>query len=525
MESIHQKATPSTRTRIVERMGCSCSYKLIRRVWLPSAFLAALLWRTFALGRTFTHGIDTYLGVENKDVRIAIKATAIHAPADIDAIPQFTDNMLGDNVSLPPDFSVCPFNYTAYWDHALNLALSSLRKEESLNLAPRSSSPCPKVFVYDLTQTPELIDSPIESSIANIFGRIVKEQKKYKVYTVKKSQQYTFPLILEHRLRNSEECRTLDPEEADLFFVPILTAPKTATEWSRACKKIKANTTLLSALPYLDSSNACRHFFAFGKGHYNGEHCSGWFADPIEELKPSFRLAYSHFDFDKNKGNHLRLASDAETKARYPNLVSVPYPSSVHFWNDTDVASLPQFTTSHNRTVLMSFVGEDSHGDKEVRRNITKMCEGYSDNSVCGVSIRTRSKEKFESLLSKEKSKAFFCLEPAGDSPWRKGLSDSITLGCIPVLFSDLTDDVAPFHWKSWKDRSRVLIPRKAFVSGCVDLKTLLQSIPPQLVDLFQKTLREKARMFQYSVNDDQEDGIRVILDSLLKEASQRCPK
>ena len=173
----------------------------------------------------------------------------------------------------------------------------------------------------------------------------------------------------------------------------------------------------------------------------------------------------------------------------------------------------------------MSFVGEDSHGDKEVRRNITKMCEGYSDNSVCGVSIRTRSKEKFESLLSKEKSKAFFCLEPAGDSPWRKGLSDSITLGCIPVLFSDLTDDVAPFHWKSWKDRSRVLIPRKAFVSGCVDLKTLLQSVPPQLVKLFQKTLREKARMFQYSVNDDQEDGIRVILDSLLKEASQRCPK
>lgn len=535
MQIIHQRPTPSPRrnktsraTRsppsssrrirpllsnsIVETLGCS--YSLTRRVWLPSAGLVALLWGAFTLAST--NGIEKNFGGENKDIRITIEAT--QASVDVDAVPQFTDNMLGDFSS--PDFSVCPFNYTAYWNHALNLALSSLRKEESLHLAPRSSSPCPKVFVYDLT--PELTDSPSESSIAKVFGRKDEEQKEYKVYSLGgqwTSQQYTFPSILEYRLRNSEQCRTLDPEEADLFFVPILTAPKAAKSWRRACEKIKANT-LIPALPYLDSSNACRHFFALGKGHYNGKACSGWFANPIEELAPSFRLAYSHFDFDidERTGEHSRLASDTETKAKYPNLVSVPYPSSVHFWKNTDVASLPQFSNAHNRTVLMSFVGEVFHGDTQVRRNIIKMCEGYSDYAICRGMVSN-------SLLSKEKSKAVFCLEPAGDSPWRKGLSDSITLGCIPVLFSDLTDDVAPFHWKSWKDRSRVLIPRKAFVSGCVDLKTLLQSAPPQLVNLMQRTLREKARMFQYSVNDDQEDGIRIILDGLLREASQRCPR
>lgn len=119
------------------------------------------------------------------------------------------------------------------------------------------------------------------------------------------------------------------------------------------------------------------------------------------------------------------------------------------------------------------------------------------------------------------KSKATFCLEPAGDSPWRKSLSDSITFGCIPVLFSELTDDVAPWHWGEWKERGRVLVPRKDFVSGKIDLKRLLESIPPKLLELMQSTLREKARKFQYSVDDDQEDGIRVILDNLHREAKE----
>jgi hypothetical protein len=106
-------------------------------------------------------------------------------------------------------------------------------------------------------------------------------------------------------------------------------------------------------------------------------------------------------------------------------------------------------------------------------------------------------------------------LEPAGDTPGRKSLSDSIAFGCIPVLFSQLSDDVAPWHWASWKDRARVLVPRDEFVSGRIDLKVLLQSMPPELLALMKRTLKEKARQFQYSLDDDQEDGVRAILDNL----------
>ena len=34
-----------------------------------------------------------------------------------------------------------------------------------------------------------------------------------------------------------------------------------------------------------------------------------------------------------------------------------------------------------------------------------------------------------------------------------------------------------------------------------------------------QNTLRQNARQFQYSTDDDQEDGVRVILDGLHREA------
>lgn len=199
------------------------------------------------------------------------------------------------------------------------------------------------------------------------------------------------------------------------------------------------------------------------------------------------------------------------------------------------------------------------HGDTAVRSKIAKVCNEV-DDTIC----------KFagaDSSLSEEKSNAVFCLEPAGDSPGRKvrmtkllyvpvcvmhrywytfftskclrdppslslalsfvgqSPSDSVALGCIPVFFSDLSDDFAHWFWGEWKDRARVLVPRGPFVGteDCIDLVQLLQSAPPQLISLMQETLRQRARRFQFSVDDDQEDGIRVILDSMHKQAPKRC--
>lgn len=50
--------------------------------------------------------------------------------------------------------------------------------------------------------------------------------------------------------------------------------------------------------------------------------------------------------------------------------------------------------------------------------------------------------------------KSVFCFQPIGDLMTRKGLFDSILLGCIPVVFDPLTAEVMyTWHWEEefWK--------------------------------------------------------------------------
>ena len=183
------------------------------------------------------------------------------------------------------------FNYTAYWEQAMETALKSQRSE-----AMPSPSPCPKVFVYDL---PSKLKDSTEKERG--FGRKIILRGKDKLFQglLHNTNQYSFPSILEQRLKQSRLCRTNNPQEADLFYVPVLTAPKGGDEWKAACSKITGQD-IRDALPYLNETNACRHFFAFGKGHYVSYYCRGWFSEPIDELKPFLRLAYSHRSFDKH---------------------------------------------------------------------------------------------------------------------------------------------------------------------------------------------------------------------------------
>ena len=49
--------------------------------------------------------------------------------------------------------------------------------------------------------------------------------------------------------------------------------------------------------------------------------------------------------------------------------------------------------------------------------------------------------------LRSVKGRSTFCLEPGGDSPYRKSLWDSLAVGCIPVVFSKYSELTAPWHW------------------------------------------------------------------------------
>ena len=460
---------------------------------------------------------------------VALEGLSLHH--DDDAAPPPSSFFVVDNTL---------FNYTAYWEIALEAALASLQAEgatESQRITTTPRPPCPKVYVYD-DLPPNLTDTRFRlpqdgwfskifttgghnaDLITQVYGPKMELRPGDEAFAeyLRDTDQYSFASIMEYRLRTSSQCRTMDPQQADLFFVPVLTAPK--PQWVEACRGVSSSLVESALSRYLNSTNACRHFFAFGKGHYNGKQCNGWFKNPSERLRPFQRLAYSHLSFSINNNDtsqpyHLR--NNFSVQVRYPNIVSVPYPSSFHY--HTKMSPLlppPQWSSSNNRTLLMSFIGKDNHGDTPVRQRIVQQCLKYRRQDNVNICKHT---PKWAGWRITKKAAAVFCLEPAGDSPWRKSLADSITLGCIPVLFSNLTDDVAPWFWGDWKARGRVLVPQVDFLAGRVDLKMLLQSIPPQLLRLMQRTLQEKARQFQYSTDDDQNDGIRVALDGLYRQA------
>mmetsp|Transcript_22326 Transcript_22326/g.52596 ORF Transcript_22326/g.52596 Transcript_22326/m.52596 type:complete len:550 (+) Transcript_22326:2203-3852(+) len=400
-------------------------------------------------------------------------------------------------------------DYDAFWKQAIQISFTTSSSIPAFNLTKEFS--CPKVYLYD-NLPGKLVDTAKNSGLGRKQKLNGSDGKKYKglLYL---TNQYSFPSILKSRLKRYP-CRTTDPNEADLFFAPILTAPKLQRQWRSACSKVNG-TDVKEALTFLNSTNACRHFFAMGKGHYNGNRCTEWWKNPVPELVPTQRIAYSERGFkNDSSGRHFYRPGDNTTN-EYPNLHSVPYPTSVHFHPSRPASGMPQFQNMTDRRSLMSFIGGDYHGDVPVRRLIHHQCNSYNDTSICDY------KKTFRNKLLTMKGKSIFCLEPAGDSPWRKSIADSIVFGCIPVLFSNLTDDATPWFWEEWKSRGRVLVDRDDFLAGRVDLQRLLESTPPSFLEAMQSTLRERSRQFQYSVDTDTEDGISLLLERLYREADK----
>ena len=224
-----------------------------------------------------------------------------------------------------------------------------------------------------------------------------------------------------------------------------------------------------------------------------------------------------------------QIALRRRDASEYPNLHSVPYPSGVHWSDRRDVRA----ANSVRSGPLMLFVGNLLHGDRGVREQIRLQCK-EADPSICqrapaphmgswldrnfsnivrdGISKSPFGGISKNDWLLLRKATAVFCLEPGGDTPFRKSISDSIAFGCIPVLFSNLTDAVAPWFWGDWKADARVLVPRDDFAAGRIDLPRLLGSIPERRVREMQRTLWRFGRRFQFGISHDPDDAVSVML-------------
>eukprot|EP00633_Aureoumbra_lagunensis_P008594 CAMPEP_0197324132 /NCGR_PEP_ID=MMETSP0891-20130614/70925_1 /TAXON_ID=44058 ORGANISM="Aureoumbra lagunensis, Strain CCMP1510" /NCGR_SAMPLE_ID=MMETSP0891 /ASSEMBLY_ACC=CAM_ASM_000534 /LENGTH=144 /DNA_ID=CAMNT_0042816893 /DNA_START=1178 /DNA_END=1609 /DNA_ORIENTATION=+ len=115
--------------------------------------------------------------------------------------------------------------------------------------------------------------------------------------------------------------------------------------------------------------------------------------------------------------------------------------------------------------------------------------------------------------------RSVFCLQPGGDSPGRKSISDAITQGCIPVLFGNVS--AAQYAW-FYPPETHIDIDLDMFMNGEIDIKTHLESIPKSYIARIQQKLALVSKSFTYNYDEEigYGDAIYHILDLVATHAA-----
>ena len=173
-------------------------------------------------------------------------------------------------------------------------------------------------------------------------------------------------------------------------------------------------------------------------------------------------------------------------------VTNVPFPSCAStveaVWRDVDSP----------RQYLASFGGSLA-GSSESRR-LRSMVWGACNRAPaeCIGSTSPQSGEAFFpaanlALAYGLKLSSHFCLEPGGFSPIRKAILDALALNCIPVLFLEPHEaaQLWPWHWGTWRENASVVVSRRRYLSGEVDLLETLRAIPAERVQHMRETIAQ----------------------------------
>ena len=421
-------------------------------------------------------------------------------------------------------------------------------------------SDCPKTYVYDI---PALWDYDVPwrelhtVSPARIFGQPCGAGVADEFDTA----QWSMAMVVLWRLATSARCGAVDdPRDAELFLVPTWPAAKDADAWDAVCDR-EANDNETRALPHLDEARAHRHVLLVGKGHTKPRgKCDRWWRKPRGLLKRATRFAYSD-DYSGHGGKNYspygpvffddanlarKMAGDRvfDDARHFPHLYSVPYPSNVHGLSRAARRFRPPAWRydGRRRESLVSYLGT-THANKtyaglrprlkaacDLRRGLRAMerCERTSprdDRDACAPKVKNFCGLKATMM------RATFCLEPGGDSPYRKGVFDALLSGCVPVLFSQQLARVAPWHrglealpGVGAFSPHAVVLNASAVARGELDALAHLAGLDGDAVAELRSNAAATAPALQYAVDDaaGPGDAFEIILRAAVAVAEAR---
>jgi len=182
-------------------------------------------------------------------------------------------------------------------------------------------------------------------------------------------------------------------------------------------------------------------------------------------------------------------------------------------------------TSARTQGPLLTIIGSARSTEYE-RQVIFQMCEKRPQ--LCSA-FHTGARENSTSFVQGSIADMYqllmastFCINPPGDTPTRKGLFDSLVLGCIPVVTSEDSLQHYSFHLPFWRSVS-VLVTTDQLFSAGFNLVDFLESYAkknPEEVLQKQAAISRHAYSLQYSLTPASvrrgSDAFDTILDKLL---------
>jgi hypothetical protein len=315
------------------------------------------------------------------------------------------------------------------------------------------------------------------------------------------------------------EHRTLNPEEAHLFFVPVYSACVVYQNFRHfpTYRRLIGDAIhhIIHNEPYWNRTRGRDHVWAFVHD-YGG--CLSWH-DNLEhiyyrELRNSIFLSHNG-DLDMGcfqtykdlvippmSSNPLVIKEGRggadQNATLYPKTTFAYFRGTVKWYHVNDLPAL---------RIQQGYSPTYSHG---IRQALQKL---YRDDPLFAIH------EGASDNYPEEIRRSTFCICPRGFAAWSQRLYDSIMLGCIPVVISDQIE--LPFE---------DVIDYRKFIVKVDDrdiyrLREILTGIPQHVIEAKQRYLRRVWKIFSYQRPVSEEgDAFDTILSMLWLKVRTRLP-
>ena len=394
----------------------------------------------------------------------------------------------------------------------------------------------PRLYVYRL---PDSYRDPSDAGMpADGVGNPLRLRSAGLDASVWDSGQYSLASLV-HERALSWRCRTHDPAEADLFFVPAF-KPRLGASQGCAEPGTSSPRGLVSRLRIPLPNGSRLDGRGEGRGFAGGA-ASAPAGHPLTTLEarggadhiflnPRSGMTWERFPYcelalgSPALGAALYLAMEQAPRnnswvypegycgqvcvdAYRPQLLSegwywsVPWTSTVHL--DTRANPTPPWAAMNERKILVAAHFGTRHQPVlpkptlQLRERLIEQCKAAGSSSRCHYSL-PRSPATTAQLYWE----ATFCLQPGGDTITRKAIVDALLLGCIPVLFHKGQAAQWGWHWGSWVHSATITLNQSAVRHGKLNVIDHLASLPAPKVEAMRQAIRRHAHRMHYSAVD-----------------------